>query len=99
VSEVKYEPSLENRCPDPGNISLRNGNITFSDRLFEEFTTLSFECDEDYELVGEEDSVCLKAQWSARMPFCRSKIYFIICKLLLLSRIKKKELYREKKLN
>ena len=63
----------KNRCSDPGNISLRNGNIAFSDRLFEEFTTLSFECDDDYELLGEEDSVCLKGQWSAKLPYCRRK--------------------------
>jgi hypothetical protein len=69
---------LENKCFDPGNLTLRNGNVTFSDRLFEEFTTISFECNDDYELLGEEDSVCLRGQWSARLPFCRSKMHFIL---------------------
>ena len=64
----------ENKCPDPGNIRFPNGNVTFSDKLFEEFTTVSFECNEDYELIGEKDSVCLKGRWSSRKPFCRSKI-------------------------
>ncbi len=77
---TSYYSFLENKCFDPGNIWLPNGNVTISDRLFEEFTTISFECDKDYELLGEEDSVCLQGKWSAKLPFCRSK-----CVLFILS--------------
>ncbi|XP_028411074.1 complement factor B-like isoform X2 [Dendronephthya gigantea] len=64
----------KNKCSDPGFREILNGNVTFSDTLFEEFTTISFECDENYELFGEEDIVCLHGSWSTnRRPFCRKK--------------------------
>lgn len=69
-----YLPLTENRCYNPGNITINNGNVTFSDKLFEEFTTISFECDNDYELIGDEDIVCLNGYWSSqRFPLCKSK--------------------------
>ena len=65
---------LENKCPEHIRFPNGNYNVTFSDKLFEEFTTVSFECNEDYESIGEEDSVCLEGGWLSRKPFCRSKI-------------------------
>ncbi|GFU28902.1 CUB and sushi domain-containing protein 1 [Trichonephila clavipes] len=63
-----YYQSEKESCPDPG-VSIdgkREGDCCYIGDVLE------FSCNEDYELVGKDEIICLPgAKWSSPRPLCR----------------------------
>ena len=62
------------QCENPVGLTMLNGNITTSDPNYFYGATLLFECNEGYELKGDDTISCLENGWTPRgRPYCTSK--------------------------
>ncbi|XP_031574706.1 complement C2-like [Actinia tenebrosa] len=69
---TKKPKCMIQRCTSAKNLRIRNGTITTTDPNYRHGATLVFQCNDDYELSGQDTITCIGSKWSSySLPYCK----------------------------